>query len=209
MPGGVNGPPTITGNLTITGDRATITRQSATPFRIAEVAPQGSLTVQGVTVSRGSATDNSATADGGILTEGTLLPVASRITGNTASVLGGGIAVASGATARLTSSTVSDNSAGDGGGIHVGDSARLNVAGGSIQRNEATFLGGGLATFGITALNGAAVRDNSSENFEGGGICTALGPLTVSGGFVTGNEAASFAEASPTSAVPCDCRASP
>lgn len=194
-PGGTNGAsglPIITGKLTITGNRATITRQSATPFRIAEVAQQGSLTLNGITVSGGSATEDPGTAGGGILAEGTLRLVASRITGNTASVLGGGIAVASGATARLASSIVSDNSAGDGGGLHVGQTARLTVAGGSIQRNTAVSTGGGLATFGTTVLGGTAVQDNRTENFEGGGIVTAFGPLTLNGGRVTRNEAASY-----------------
>ncbi|WP_344388705.1 hypothetical protein [Streptomyces vastus] len=108
---GASGLPIITGELTISGNRATITRQSTTPFRIAEVAQQGSLTLNGITVSGGSAAEDSGTAGGGILTEGTLRLVASRITGNTASVLGGGIAVASGATARLAGSIVSDNRA--------------------------------------------------------------------------------------------------
>ncbi|WP_328768589.1 right-handed parallel beta-helix repeat-containing protein [Streptomyces sp. NBC_00286] len=201
VPDGTNGAtglPIITGQITITGSRATITRQSATAFRIAEVAQQGSLTLNGITVSGGSATGGSGTVGGGILTEGTLRLVASRITGNTASVLGGGIAVVSGATARLAGSIVSDNraddgnTAGDGGGIHVGDSARLTVQGGSIQSNTAASTGGGLATFGTTVLGGTTVRGNRTENFEGGGIITAFGPLTLNGGRVTGNEAATY-----------------
>lgn len=70
LPDGANGLPTITGNVALTGSRVTITRQSPTPFRIAEVAPQGELTLNGITVSGGSATGNSATVGGGILTEG-------------------------------------------------------------------------------------------------------------------------------------------
>ncbi|WP_416976873.1 right-handed parallel beta-helix repeat-containing protein [Streptomyces sp. T028] len=188
---GANGLPVISGRVTLIGRGATISRTGTAAFRVAEVAAQGSLTLNGITVSGGSATEGSGTAGGGILTAGTLVLVNSRITHNTASGAGGGIAVASGATATLSASTVSDNSGGDGGGVHVGDSARLTMAGGAVKRNKAVFTGGGLNTFGTAVLNGTAVTSNSTQNFEGGGVFTAFGTLTVNGGRVTENEAAS------------------
>lgn len=189
--GGANGLPAITGIVTITGTRSTITRTSATPFRIAEVASQGSLTLNGITVSGGSATGGAGTAGGGILTAGSLSLVGSRVSDNTASFLGGGIAVAAGARAHLTSSTVSDNTAGDGGGIHVASAAQLTMDRGAVENNTADFTGGGLFTAGTTVLNNADIRVNSTETFEGGGIFAALGSLTVYGGHVEENEAAS------------------
>ncbi|MGW7255714.1 right-handed parallel beta-helix repeat-containing protein [Streptomyces sp. NPDC054834] len=192
-PHGADGLPVITGNLTIVADTgtATVTRATATPFRIAEVAPQGSLTLKGITLSNGSATSEPGSVGGGILTRGTLSLAASRITGNTASVTGGGIEVASSGTARLTSSAVTQNTASDGGGIHVDTSGRLTVNSGSIYGNTATFTGGGLATNGTTVLNGTFVRGNTTDTFEGGGIFTAIGPLTVNSGDISGNTAAS------------------
>ncbi|WP_149828620.1 hypothetical protein [Streptomyces tailanensis] len=135
-PNGANGLPAITGNDTITGTRASIVRDATTPFRVAEVGPQGSLSLNGITVSGGSVTgDDGVGSGGGILTAGRLLMVTSRVTDNTASRLGGGIAALSGATARLVSSTVSDNTGGDGGGISVAESATLTANAGAIRDN--------------------------------------------------------------------------
>ncbi|MEU0071529.1 right-handed parallel beta-helix repeat-containing protein [Streptomyces sp. NPDC006332] len=191
-PEGANGLPTVTGQLIIYGSAATITRDSATPFRIAEVATQGSLRLQGITVSGGSATADPGTDGGGILARGRLTLVASAVTGNTASHLGGGIAVTSGATAQLTATTVSGNQASDGGGIHVDTTGRLTVTSGSVKYNNATYTGGGLANFGSTVLSGSTIRDNTTEYFEGGGIYTATGPLTVTGGSIAWNTATTY-----------------
>jgi len=191
-PDGANGLPTITGHLIIYGTAATIIRDSATPFRIADVAPQGSLGLQGITVSGGSATADPGTQGGGILAHGNLTLVASTVTGNTASGIGGGIAVAAGAVAQLTAGTVSANQASDGAGIHVSASGRLTVTSGSVTDNTATFTGGGLANFGSTVLTSSTIRDNTTDTFEGGGIYTATGPLTVTGGSIAENTAATY-----------------
>lgn len=191
-PDGANGLPTITGHLIMLGTGATITRDSATPFRIADVATQGSLRLQGITVSGGSASAAPGTVGGGILTHGNLTLVASAVTGNTASGIGGGIAVAAGAAAQLTASTVSGNEASDGGGVHVSTSGRLTVTSGSVKENTATYTGGGLANFGSTVLTGSTIRDNTTDTFEGGGIYTATGPLMVTGGSIAENTAATY-----------------
>ncbi|MFD2690475.1 right-handed parallel beta-helix repeat-containing protein [Streptomyces phyllanthi] len=191
-PNGANGLPTITGDLTIIGSSAAISREStATPFRIAEVAPGGSLSLNGITLSGGSATSAVATSGGGVLTRGTLELVRSRIAGNTASGTGGGLAVASGGRAELTGSAVSGNTGNDGGGVHVGPSGRLTVNGGYLASNTSTFTGGGLANFGTTELNGMSVRDNKANTFEGGGIFTSTGPLTINSSVIRDNTAAS------------------
>ncbi|CAM5349720.1 right-handed parallel beta-helix repeat-containing protein [Streptomyces aurantiogriseus] len=189
---GANGLPTITGRLVIIGPGATITRGSVTPFRIAEVAAQGSLVLAGVTISGGSATAAAGTPGGGILNQGTLTVVNSRITDNTASGAGGGIAVASGARAQLANSTVSENTGSDGGGLHVGASGRLTVATTSVVDNTAASTGGGLATFGTTVLSSTKVRENTTVGFEGGGIYTATGTLTVNAGRIEDNTAGSY-----------------
>lgn len=191
-PHGANGLPTITGRLAIIGSGATITRDSATPFRIAEVAAQGSLVLAGITLSGGSATKALGTPGGGILTRGSLTVINSRITDNTASGVGGGIAVASGARAQVAGGTVSENTGSDGGGVHVGTSGRLTVSNAFVADNTAAFTGGGLATFGTTVLNTTRVRDNSAAAFEGGGIHTATGTLTINAGRVEDNEAGSY-----------------
>ncbi|GKQ36616.1 right-handed parallel beta-helix repeat-containing protein [Streptomyces sp. A012304] len=189
---GANGLPAITSRLSIIGRGATITRSSLTPFRIAEVAAQGSLVLSGVTVSGGSATAAVGTPGGGILNQGTLTVVNSRIIGNAASGAGGGVAVTAGARAQLVNSTVSQNTGSDGGGLHVGDSGRLTVSSASVVDNTATATGGGLATFGTTVINRSRVRDNTAVGFEGGGIYTATGTLTVNAGRIEDNDAGSY-----------------
>ncbi|CAM5709532.1 hypothetical protein SALBM311S_10023 [Streptomyces alboniger] len=191
-PDGANGLPTVTGKVIIYGSAATITRGSSTPFRIAEVATQGSLTLLGITVSGGSATAGSRHRRRRHPDTRKPRLVASAVTGNTASGIGGGIAVAAGAAAQLTAGTVSGNQASDGGGIHVSASGRLTVTSGSVKNNTATFTGGGLANFGSTVLTSTTIRDNTTDTFEGGGIYTATGPLTVYGGSVAGNTAATY-----------------
>ncbi|MFK4148873.1 right-handed parallel beta-helix repeat-containing protein [Streptomyces sp. NPDC004065] len=189
QPGGPDGLPVVTGNLTISGSGATILRSAATPFRIAEVAPQGTLNLNGTTVSGGSADTDNGTTGGGILTSGRLVLVNSRVTGNTATGTGGGIEVASGGTAQLTTSTVSENTASDGGGIHVSASASLNLSRSSITGNTAVSTGGGLATFGGAQLDDAVVRGNTTQNFEGGGVYAGAGTLTTTLGEISGNTA--------------------
>ncbi|MGO4759051.1 hypothetical protein AB4212_62335, partial [Streptomyces sp. 2MCAF27] len=136
---GTNGPdglPVITGNVTLIGANTTITRGSATAFRIAEVAPGGTLTLNGITVSNGSATTaGTGINGGGILDAGTLRLTSSVVTGNLASNVGGGIEVANNAVLDLTSSQVTHNTAGDGGGIHINSAGTLSATSSQISDN--------------------------------------------------------------------------
>ena len=146
---GSNGPdglPVITGNVTISGTQSTIRRDPSAPdFRIAEVAPGGHLTVGGVTVSGGRATTATVGTDGGgILDRGTLTMSRATVTDNTASNIGGGITVAPGGKATLSSVNLTQNMARDGGGIHVNASATLIYGVGTISGNVADSTGGGV-----------------------------------------------------------------
>ncbi|MYU19511.1 right-handed parallel beta-helix repeat-containing protein [Streptomyces sp. SID8361] len=192
-PNGADGLPLITRDVTISGTQATIRRSaSAADFRIAEVAPGGSLTLNGVTFSGGRAISGSGTDGGGILDQGTLRLIQSTVTGNTASNVGGGIEVASGGSAVLSGTDVTQNSAGDGGGIHIGTSATLSASGGNISDNTADSSGGGVSNFGTTLLGAVSVLRNRTNNFEGGGIATAIGDFTINGSQVGENTAGSF-----------------
>lgn len=190
-PSGANGLPVITGNVAIIAQGATITRSAAAPpFRIAEIAPGGTLHLRAVTVSHGSATAGSDVG-GGILDGGRLVMRNSLVIGNRASGVGGGVEVASGAAAWLFNSTVSYNTASDGGGIHVNTSARLVMNGGYVSRNTAQYTGGGISSFGTSDVHAVSVHDNWTVNFEGGGIFASTGPMTLTGGSVRDNKAAS------------------
>jgi hypothetical protein len=187
---GANGPdglPVITGNVTITGTGSTIRRSASAPdFRIAEIAPGGSLTVSGVTLSGGRAVDGAGILDLGALTLGQ-----SAVTANAASGIGGGVQVGPGATATLSLSNVSGNTANDGGGMHVGTGASLTANSSTFSDNTAQSTGGALANFGNSVLSAVTLDTNRANDFEGGGIWTSIGNLTFNGGRIIGNRAGS------------------
>lgn len=175
----------------------------------------GSLTLKGMNLRNGSATDSQCggAADGGGLSipSADLELTASTISGSSAQNLGGGIHAQSG-TVTLTDSLVSGNSAYRGGGIHVGsgtltlagstvadnyalrgggilsDSATLALAGSTIRDNSARRGGGLFAESGAQALTGSRIEDNWAY-YDGGGIYAANGTLTISGSTVDGNAA--------------------
>src|SRR5436190_5331115 len=100
-----DGLPTVTGNLTITGSQGTtISRSSATLFRILHVAAGGSLTLSGVTLANG----NTNNFGGGILDLGTLALRNVGVTGSTAA-FGGGLYIAPSGHVTISSSEFSGN----------------------------------------------------------------------------------------------------
>jgi hypothetical protein len=148
---GPNGLPSITSEIVINGNGATIERSDTSPeFRIFHVAAEGNLTLNELTVRNGVASGgglgsngggisnwgttslhNSTVRDnhciwggGGVANAGTLELANSTITHNSAGDLGGGIANATGGVVDLINSTVTQNSAGSGGGLWI-----VNVVG--------------------------------------------------------------------------------
>ena len=87
---GNNGLPSITSDITIDGNGATIERDSAVQaFRIFHVSFNGNLTLNEVTVSNGRATGSGlGSFGGGILNFGTVTITNSTISGNSASSVG-------------------------------------------------------------------------------------------------------------------------
>jgi hypothetical protein len=71
---GANGLPSITGDITIVGNGATIQRDPAAPaFRLFHIAATGSLTLDNLTVSGGLASGTAPGDDGGaVYNRGTL-----------------------------------------------------------------------------------------------------------------------------------------
>lgn len=124
----------ITGQVTIAGNGAgTVVIDASGLDRALDVRPGGSLSLQGVTIRNGAAVledgggirnlgeltvsgssvvDSASDLDGGgVYNDGTLVIDASTVAGNTAAGNGGGLFNEQGATASVTSSTFSDNSA--------------------------------------------------------------------------------------------------
>jgi predicted outer membrane repeat protein len=196
--GGVNnGLPVITTPIEMIGP-ATITRSSLQLFRIAEVAPSGSLTLTTtVALTNGSVVGNG----GGILNRGAVTLTNSSLSGNTATLNGGGLANAdtpSGTTpaATFTRSPVSGNTALlSGGGIYNGERGTLTTTGVSgspliISGNTATLRGGGIAAVGspatTTTLTQTAVNNNTAL-LTAGGVYRQGGTMTTTNSPITAN----------------------
>ncbi len=177
---GGNGLPVVTSQITINGLRSTIAGNpaSAKPFRIFEVAPTGSLTLQGLTLTGGVGTLGGAIANN----EGTVVLNHSQVTGNTAVMAGGGIgsgdlgmSEAIVGTLTLNSSQVYGNTTGGtGGGIaNKFGTAVLNAS--SVNNNTSGASAGGIANVGgALSLNFTQVNNNTAQG-GGGGIASGNG----------------------------------
>ena len=152
---------------------------------IAAVGVSG-LSIEGVTLSGGYADSGgglSLSASGATLSDVVL-------SGNIATVSGGGIFLGDGSSATLSSVRVTGNEAASGGGVWLSAST-LTTAGGSFSNNTALSDGGGAAlTDGATAaLDGLSVENNSAAG-RGAGLYLLDGEATLNNGSLDGNVAA-------------------
>jgi hypothetical protein len=158
---GPNGLPSVTSEITINGNGATIERSSGgdTPpqFRIFHVASGGNLTLTDLTITNGDAGSNHG---GSIYNQGTLNIGNSTLSGNTAN-FGGGI-MNSGGTVDINNSTLSGNTASYGGGICNGGT--LNISHSTFSSNTATDDGGGFYSGGTTHVKNTIMAGNTPNN---------------------------------------------
>jgi predicted outer membrane repeat protein len=190
-----DGLPVITTPIEMIGP-ATITRSSLLPFRIAEVSAAGSLTLTtAVALTNGSAVGDG----GGILNHGAVTLTNSSLSGNSATLNGGGLANAdtpsgTAPAATFTRSPVTGNTALlSGGGIYNGLRATLTTTGVSgspliITGNTATLNGGGIAANEATAttLTQTAVTVNTAL-LTAGGVYRVGGTMTTTNTPITAN----------------------
>ena len=204
---GENGLPVIKTRITVNGNRATIDGKGK--VRVLEVdGPGGNLSLQDVTITGGSADIGGGIENAG----GTVTLNHSRVTGNTATQAGGGIASAASpsSVAKLTlnNSEVTGNRqtlvpTPQGGGLGGGGIA--NVLGTvTLDRSEVSgntamgFAGGGIASgdymdtppsnpSSSLTLNGSQVDGNTAPNAGGGGIQNLLGTAILNSSQVDGN----------------------
>ncbi|HEY1268343.1 MAG TPA: right-handed parallel beta-helix repeat-containing protein [Candidatus Binatia bacterium] len=163
---GLAGLPTITSEITISGNQSEITRVAGSPaFRIISVSPAGILNAQDLTVSGGS-----EKFGGGIFNKGTLSLSASVITGHQG-MAGGGIY---------------------NGGVTILDRVILysNLAaqtlyghGGAIDNNRGTLV-----------INNTTISNNTAGGTDvnrafGGGINSRSGYLSFTNSTIAGNTA--------------------
>jgi predicted outer membrane repeat protein len=157
-----------------------------------------SLTLTDVAITENDATTDATTgkksgggifhqADNSNFTSEQLTLNRVTISGNTASLDGGGLRSTATSGASLTDVAITDNQAGNGGGIsYQGNSLTHN--GGTISGNTASLDGGGLhSTSGIDRLTDVAITDNQAGN--GGGISHQSSQLVFNGVTISGNKA--------------------
>ena len=153
------------------------------------------VTISGLTISNGKAS-SSDTGGGGILNNGTLTVNGCTITNNSAasSINNQGGGIFNGGTLNLYSSTVSDNKALDGAGIFNADGGTVTIVNSTFSGNAATTNGGGIynsATGTTLTLTNSTISNNQATT-GGGGIYNASGgKLTVTNSIVAGNTASS------------------
>lgn len=189
-----DGLPVITTPIEMIGP-ATITRASLLPFRIAEVSSTGSLTL----TTSVALTNGSAVGDGGaILNHGAVTLTNSSLSGNSATLNGGGLANAdtpagTAPAATFTRSPVANNTALlNGGGIYNGERGTLTTTGVSgsplfITGNSGA-QGGGVAAVNSTAttLTQTAITADHAL-LTAGGVYRQGGTMTTTNTPVTAN----------------------
>ena len=118
------------------------------------------------------------------------------ISGNTATVSGGGVYVNNG-TFIMYGGAISDNTSGnEGGGVYIVGSSSITATftmyGGTISGNTATKVGGGVyqGEYVIFTMYGGAISDNTVTNGSSGGVYV-FKTFTMNGGTISGNTAAS------------------
>jgi hypothetical protein len=189
-----NALPVITTPIEMIGP-ATITRDSLLSFRIAEVSTTGKLTL----TTAVAFTNGSVVGDGGaILNRGAVTLTGSSLSGNSATLNGGGLAnvdTPSGTApaATFTRSPVSDNSALlSGGGIYNGRRGTLTTTGVSgspmfITGNTAAVSGGGIAAFNSTATTLTQTAVTTNYALSAGGVSRQAGTMTTTSSPISAN----------------------
>lgn len=215
-PIGANALPVITGDISIIGNGATLTRDVSAPdFRFFRVANGATLTLENLTLDNGHTSGTSDAGDGGaIYNDGTLTIVDSIFTGNRANIEAGAIYNNDDQILNITNSSFTDNRAlgddggaidnhgivtisgttfadnhadgDDGGAIWNDDDALLIISDSIFTLNSASDEGGIIMNFGTITLNNNIIANNSSGG-DGGAISSDTGTITITNGNFSNN----------------------
>ena len=129
---------------------AVLRAQNAPAFRIFNLMPGRSVTIQGLMISNGLALGFGC--GGGILDEGSSLSLINcMVSGNSTDGTGGGICAESNATLTIESSTLSGNHAGDYGG-GIANNGTLTINNSTLSGNRGEFAAGAI----LNGFNGDA-----------------------------------------------------
>ncbi len=184
---GGTGLPVITGQVSIQGNGATITRSATAAFRLLDVASGGSLSLSGLTLSNGLANDG-VSGGGAIFNHGPLTVSQTTFSGNSAPAATGtsGGAIDASGPLTVSLSTFRGNTAQEGGGILTQNTA--SVTNSTFAGNTATIFGGGaiVSVVGTLTVTGSTFTGNTGP---GGGAIDNDATVHVSNSTFTGNTA--------------------
>ncbi len=173
--------------LTITNSR--FTGNAATEFGGAV------LTTSDLVDSANYYATNTADTGGAVYADSTSL-VGFTSTGsvfeNNAAVSWGGAIYTDSASTRVSSATVSDNTASAGGGVYTSGSAAIDastISGNVASGSTGQVAGGGIFSAGTTALVNSTISGNSTTQGNGGGVGTAQGTVHLNQATVVDNRA--------------------
>ena len=166
-------PPHIDKRITVEGAGHAISGNDQ--YRIFVVAQSGDLTINDLTLTKGSAGDGAYEC----------------IAGESASVDVGG-AICNNGALSINDSSFSGNSAGYfGGAIYNRGEASLSISGSSFSGNSAKYGGGAIynSQTGGASISGSSFRGNSASS---GGAISNTGEANISGSRFSGNSAGSY-----------------
>ena len=205
--------PTLDGEVEIRGPGAsnlTVRRVASKVFRIFSVAPEATVTISGLTISKGLAPADFATGGGIYIDRGELLVKNCSFSENRAGGIAGTASATAGAIAnsggrvRVVGSTFSANTATFLGGAianylggPIGDrvGGRLTVRGSTFSANKGGSQGGAIITSSdqsVTTVLGSTFSENAAES--GGAILNYGGRTTVSASTFSRNSSTSTRE---------------
>jgi hypothetical protein len=200
-------PISIAENLTIDATGHNVAVDGAGTRRVFEI-DSGMVTLNGLTIQHGLASNGGGIANGGTLTvmnsslagntanngdgggisnTSTLTVMNSTFSGNTTPSIGGGGGIGnSGGTAIVTNCTFTNNSGGRGGGIG-NDFGTVTVTNSTLSGNSASNQGGGIFNDVTLTVTNSTISGNRA--IFGGGIRTDGGTVTLTDTIVAGNTA--------------------
>ena len=171
---------------TITGPAANLVTVSGNSASLVfDVEDGGSAALSGLTITGGN-----ADYGGGVRNDGGALTVTDcAISGNTATLQGGGLATRFGGTTMLSGCSISGNSAADGGGVSNASASTLSLVNSTVSGNTASGKGGGLYNYATATLTDVTVSANSATT--GGGLASSgsFAILTLTDTIVAGQKA--------------------
>ncbi|WP_425410231.1 right-handed parallel beta-helix repeat-containing protein [Hyphococcus sp.] len=187
----------LSDNITIDGDIdndavADITLDGGGSYRVMELDSGGAITLDGLTLSGGYASDTNGGA-GALINYGTTAIFNNvDVTGNSVAGVddGGGIRVKSGSTLTMYGGSVANNStASDGGGVAVDATSALSLAGVVISDNSAGEDGGGVSNQGgALSIVNSTISGNMAGDY-GGGLHNDGGTADIINATIVGNGA--------------------